>query len=229
MQRSVTELVEPVRRDKRRLDLFGGILAPSDVRSRFDHHRREHGVVLLHELGHRVRHAGRAAMRRDAMEARDAGGRCDRGRPQERGSQHLVQREVQSDSEGENQRCRHGKGWRSEERSNTDHEILRRIVQPVPSPRVAGLLEQAMGIAERRGIVHRLTMLVHLAHEVALVPPPVDQMPDAPEPCAHGCAFCWCRVLRRIRESRRWRQPCAGSHPARSRAVSDPLPSSDNF
>ena len=66
-------------------------------------------------------------------------------------------------------------------------EILHRIVQPVPSPRIARPFEQTVRVAERRGIVHRLAMLAHLAHELALVTRSIQQMPDAPEPGAIMC------------------------------------------
>ena len=45
--------------------------------------------------------------------------------------------------------------------------------------------EQSMRIAERRRIVHRLAMLGHLAHQLALVARSIQQMPDAAEPVSH--------------------------------------------
>src|SRR4029453_1255888 len=98
---------------------------------------------------------------------------------------HLEHGEVEADAERQNQNRGDRKDRRALQRSHAETKILRCIVEPVPSPRVARVFEQAVRVAELRGIRHRLSMLVHLAHELALMTGSIEQVPDAAEPGAH--------------------------------------------
>jgi hypothetical protein len=57
---------------------------------------------------------------------------------------HLKQRQVETDAERQDQRRRDRKRRRLDERAHADGRVLHRIVEPVPSPRIAGIFEQAV-------------------------------------------------------------------------------------
>jgi hypothetical protein len=54
------------------------------------------------------------------------------------------------------------------------------FIEPVPSPGVARLFDQAMSVTERRGVVHLATMLLHFVHELAFMTAAIQQVPHAP-------------------------------------------------
>ena len=212
------QLGKPVRRHEQCADRLH-LVAPHHRRERADDNGGENHVLARHGLRDLIGDRPGGVAWRVASEARERLRVGNIGRPEQRDVDHLVQRQVEADAEREDECAGDGKGRRAHQPPHAESQILQRIVEPVPAPRVARLFEQSMRVAESRWVVHRLAVAAHLVHELALVAAAIDQVPDATEPGAHGRALV-------VRWTRRWpqsRRPCAGSRPVRSRAASIPL------